>query len=124
MGKNKKITMNHSTLHAKNTDTRPYYYGLKGWNFYFLLKFGLLWYGYLNFNAFENLLFIAFLLLPIPWAKISKLRYWIAIPIGIALLYLDSWLPSMESIWQQKDQITGFSAEYLYELIVRFVHFP
>ncbi len=122
MGKNKKITMNHSTLHAKNTDTRPYYYGLKGWNFYFLLKFGLLWYGYLNFNAFENLLFITFLLLPIPWAKISKLRYWIAIPIGIALLYLDSWLPSMESIWQQKDQITGFSAEYLYELIVRFIN--
>ncbi|HEC8324767.1 TPA: cellulose biosynthesis protein BcsG [Providencia rettgeri] len=114
--------MDKSKSLPKKSNKKTYFYGLKGWNFYFLLKFGLLWYGYLHFNAFENLLFVAFLLLPLPWKKLSKLRYWVAIPIGIALLYQDSWLPSIDSIWQQREQITGFSSSYVYELIVRFIN--
>ena len=114
--------MSRSIPNNKKPETKHYYYGLKGWNFYFILKFGLLWYGYLNINVFENLLFIAFLLLPLPWFKVSQLRYLIAIPVGIALLYQDSWLPSIESIWQQKEQLTGFSMSYMYELMVRFIN--
>lgn len=43
-----------------------YWRGLSGWNFYFLVKFGLLWAGYLNFHPLLNLVFMAFLLMPIP----------------------------------------------------------
>lgn len=35
-------------------------------NFYFLVKFALLWAGYLNFHPMLNLVFLAFLLVPIP----------------------------------------------------------
>lgn len=42
-----------------------YWRGLSGWNFYFLVKFGLLWAGYLNFHPLLNLVFMAFLLMPI-----------------------------------------------------------
>ncbi len=31
-----------------------YWRGLSGWNFYFLVKFGLLWAGYLNFHPLLN----------------------------------------------------------------------
>ncbi|MDI5819356.1 cellulose biosynthesis protein BcsG, partial [Salmonella enterica subsp. enterica serovar Kentucky] len=44
----------------------PDWRGLSGWNFYFLVKFGLLWAGYLNFHPLLNLVFMAFLLMPIP----------------------------------------------------------
>ena len=43
-----------------------YWRGLGGWNFYFLVKFALLWAGYLNFHPMLNLVFLAFLLVPIP----------------------------------------------------------
>ena len=36
-----------------------YWRGLSGWNFYFLVKFGLLWAGYLNFHPLLNLVFAA-----------------------------------------------------------------
>ena len=31
-----------------------YWRGLGGWNLYFLAKFALLWFGYLNFHALPN----------------------------------------------------------------------
>ncbi|EKT57238.1 cellulose biosynthesis protein BcsG [Providencia burhodogranariea] len=111
-----------SPIYKNKSPQSHYYYGLKGWNFYFILKFILLWYGYLNFNTFENLLFIAYLLLPLPWKKLSQLRYFIAIPIGLALLYHDSWLPSIQSIWEQKNQLADFSSNYVYELLLRFIN--
>lgn len=55
---------------AKTTATPlplwQYWRGLSGWNFYFLVKFALLWAGYLNFHPMLNLVFLAFLLVPIP----------------------------------------------------------
>jgi hypothetical protein len=53
------------------TPSRPstlwqHWRGLSGWNFYFLVKFGLLWAGYLNFHPLLNLVFMAFLLMPLP----------------------------------------------------------
>lgn len=46
------------TQHTHNV-TMPsslwqYWRGLSGWNFYFLVKFGLLWAGYLNFHPLLN----------------------------------------------------------------------
>ncbi|MBH2960309.1 cellulose biosynthesis protein BcsG [Serratia marcescens] len=99
-----------------------YWRGLGGWNLYFLAKFGLLWFGYLNFHALPNLVFMAFLLMPIPSQRLHRWRHYLAIPIGIALFYHDTWLPGINSILSQGSQLAGFSAQYLLELINRFIN--
>ncbi|HEJ8069748.1 TPA: cellulose biosynthesis protein BcsG [Serratia marcescens] len=99
-----------------------YWRGLGGWNLYFLAKFALLWFGYLNFHALPNLVFMAFLLMPIPPQRLHRWRHYLAIPIGIALFYHDTWLPGINSILSQGSQLAGFSAQYLLELIGRFIN--
>lgn len=102
--------------------TRFVWRGLGGWNFYFLIKFALLWFGYLNFHPLSNLVFLAGLLLPIRSDRLHRLRNWIAIPVGIGLFWHDTWLPGPESIASQGSQLTGFSASYLLELANRFIN--
>ena len=113
------------------TNTKPtatplplwqYWRGLGGWNFYFLVKFALLWAGYLNFHPMLNLVFLAFLLVPIPREKLHRIRHWIAIPLGFALFWHDTWLPGPESIMSQGSQIAGFSADYIWDLVTRFIN--
>lgn len=99
-----------------------YWRGLSGWNFYFLVKFALLWAGYLNFHPMLNLVFLAFLLAPIPSEKLHRIRHWIAIPLGFALFWHDTWLPGPESIMSQGSQIAGFSADYVWDLVTRFIN--
>lgn len=84
-----------------------YWRGLGGWNLYFLAKFALLWFGYLNFHALPNLVFMAFLLMPIPSPRLHRWRHYLAIPIGIALFYHDTWLPGINSILSQGSQLAG-----------------
>lgn len=99
-----------------------YWRGLSGWNFYFLVKFALLWGGYLNFHPMLNLVFLAFLLVPIPQYKLHRIRHWIAIPLGFMLFWHDTWLPGPESIASQGSQIAGFSADYIWDLVTRFIN--
>lgn len=99
-----------------------YWRGLSGWNFYFLLKFGLLWAGYLNFHPLLNLVFMAFLLMPLPRMRLHRLRHWIALPIGFGLFWHDTWLPGPESMMSQGSQVAGFSADYLLDLVTRFIN--
>ena len=96
--------------------------GLGGWNFYFLIKFALLWFGYLNFHALANLVFLAWLLFPLPSLRLHRLRSWISVPIGFALFWHDTWLPGPESIISQGGQLAGFSSAYLLDLINRFIN--
>lgn len=96
--------------------------GLGGWNFYFLLKFGLLWYGYLNFHALTNLVFLAWLLFPLPSLRLHRLRNGLSIPLSIALFWHDTWLPGMHSLLSQGDQLAGFSGAYLLDLTNRFIN--
>jgi cellulose synthase operon protein YhjU len=96
--------------------------GLGCWNFYFLLKFILLWQGYLNFDALNNLFFAACLLFPLRSQKIHRWRQWVALPFGLALFYHDSWLPGLHSIINQGKDVTGFSASYLFDLANRFIN--
>lgn len=96
--------------------------GLGGWNFYFLIKFALLWFGYLNFHALANLVFLAWLLLPLPSERLHRLRSWVSLPIGIALFWHDTWLPGPQSILSQGGQVAGFSGAYLLDLFNRFIN--
>ncbi|WP_173237903.1 cellulose biosynthesis protein BcsG [Legionella antarctica] len=96
--------------------------GLGGWNYYFLLKFALLWYGYLDFHPFLNLVFLTFLLFPLPKQFLHRCRNWLAIPIGFALFYHDTWLPNIHSIMSQGSGVLQFSSHYLLELVIRFIN--
>lgn len=96
--------------------------GLAGWNYYFLLKFGLLWTGYLNFHAMANLVFMAFILFPLKSTRLHRLRNWLALPVGIGLFWHDTWLPGPESLISQGSQVAGFSSDYLIDLVSRFIN--
>ena len=116
--------MTNSTKNAAVTPSPLWHYwrGLSGWNLYFLAKFGLLWAGYLNFHPMMNLVFMAFLLFPLPNSRLHRWRHWIAIPLGIGLFWHDTWLPGPESIMSQGSQIAGFSADYIWDLVTRFIN--
>lgn len=96
--------------------------GLGAWNYYFLLKFALLAYGYLNFHPLANLCFMAALLFPLPSLQLHRLRQWLALPVGIVLFYYDTWLPSLSSIIGKGSQWSSFSADYALELLDRFIN--
>ncbi|MDU6434811.1 MAG: cellulose biosynthesis protein BcsG [Pantoea sp.] len=113
---------NDQSTSAHSSRLWSYWRGLGGWNFYFLLKFGLLWYGYLNFHALSNLIFLAWLLFPLPSPRLHRLRSWISLPIGFGLFWHDTWLPGIESILSQGNQVAGFSGAYLLDLVNRFIN--
>lgn len=96
--------------------------GLGLWNFYFITKLVLLWYGQLNFHALENLAFAAFLLFPLPPQWLHRLRHVLAIPLGVALYYYDSWLPPFNRLLANSAQVSQFSADYMLELAGRFIN--
>ena len=94
--------------------------GLGPWNLYFILKFALLWAGYLNLQVWPNLVFAAALLLPLPHRYWRVLRTVIAIPLGIALFYQDTWLPPFSRLLDQPG-VLNFSGAYAIELVGRFI---
>lgn len=96
--------------------------GLGGWNYYFILKFGLLWFGYLNFHPFKNLVFASFLLFPFSSDIFYKISRWFAIPMGVILLYQDTWLPGIDSIKSQGAVFAQFSFSYYIEIALRFIN--
>lgn len=95
--------------------------GLGAWNLYFLAKFLLVALSMLDFQALPNLLFAAFLLIPLPgkWLRIA--RQLAALPIGIALFYQDTWLPPFSRLLAQPG-VLDFSWNYLLELLGRFIN--
>lgn len=94
--------------------------GLGPWNLYFILKFVLLWAGYLNLQVLPNLVFAAALLLPLPHRYLRILRTVIAIPVGVALFYQDTWLPPFSRLLSQPG-VLDFSGAYMVELMGRFI---
>lgn len=95
--------------------------GLGAWNLYFLAKFLLVAIGMLDFQALPNLLFAAFLLIPLPgkWLRVG--RQVVAVPLGVALFYHDTWLPPFRRLLEQPG-VLDFSWDYLLELMARFVN--
>ena len=96
--------------------------GLGAWNLYFLLKFGLLWAGVLNFHPLPNIAFAAALVLPLSGKWLPRLRQAVAIPFGAGLLYYDTWLPPVSRLAEAMQDVAGFSADYLIEMTARAVN--
>jgi cellulose synthase operon protein YhjU len=109
-------------LRPEATESTPdSWRGLGLWNLYFAGKLLLYWAGSLNFHGFYNLLFAMALLAPLPPLWLHRLRHVVAIPVGVALLYYDSWFPPFSRLLAQPE-VLGFSPGYLLELLGRFIN--
>src|SRR5205085_3953816 len=90
------------------------------WNAYFIAKLGLFALGLIGFHLVENLVFAA-VLFAMADARVRRFRPWLGVPVAIALLYYDSWLPGLSRVISQAGLLAGFSGAYLAELAGRFV---
>ncbi|HFF6002417.1 cellulose biosynthesis protein BcsG [Stenotrophomonas maltophilia] len=94
---------------------------LRGWNLYFLSKVVLAWMGALDLKILPNLLFLGALLIPLRWRWARIARTIVAIPVGVALYYQDTWWPPFRRLLVQPG-VLDFSADYWLELAQRFIN--
>ncbi|MFK7702713.1 cellulose biosynthesis protein BcsG [Pseudomonas caspiana] len=110
-------SVNGASAHPRDVWVWP---GLGLWNLYFIIKLALLWGGYLNLQILPNLVFAAVLLVPLRHRYLALLRTLIAIPLGVALFYQDTWLPPFSRLLDQPG-VLNFTGDYLLELAGRFI---
>lgn len=91
------------------------------WSGYFLAKLALYALGYMDFSPWLNLALAVFTALPPRNARQKFAKNLIAIPLGILLLYHDSWLPPLGRAVEDVRNLSTFSASYLWELAGRLV---
>lgn len=91
------------------------------WSAYFLIKLLLYALGYMDFSPSLNLGFAAFTALTPKNARQRFAKNLIAVPIGVLLLYHDSFLPPFTQAVAQIQNLRAFSAAYLWELAGRLV---
>lgn len=92
------------------------------WSAYFFAKFLLYGGGYIGFSPWLNLLFALFTALPPQNARQRFTKNLLAVPLGIMLLYHDSWLPPIERVLSQTQNLATFTLPYLLELLGRFIN--
>lgn len=93
------------------------------WSIYFLTKLGMFYQGFIGFHWLQNLLFAITLILPLANARHQLIRRAVALPVGLALLYNDSWLPPIARVFSQAGNLNSFNRAYLLELTGRYVNF-
>lgn len=91
------------------------------WSLYFLAKLGLYWGQFIGLHWIQNLLFAASLAWPLHQPRWRLLRHAVAVPVAVALLYHDSFLPPFSRLWSQLDVLASFSPDYALELAERVV---
>lgn len=111
------------TVSQKASVPTPAYFGLGIWNVYFIGKFALAYTGYLRLDLLLNAAFFLFLLVPIRGKWLHRLHALVALVLGTALLWSESWLPGIDSILANKSGITGFSVNYVVQLAWDFINF-
>jgi len=109
-------------MSAEPTPASPFVWSdLRGWNLYFLSKVVLAWMGALDLKVLPNLLFLAALLVPLPWRWACITRTVVAVPVAVVLYYQDTWWPPFQRLLAQPG-VLDFSADYWLELAQRFIN--
>jgi cellulose synthase operon protein YhjU len=91
------------------------------WSLYFLAKLALYYSHAIGLHWLANLLLAAALAWPLAGRGARRLRGVLAIPIALALLYFDSYLPPFARLVDEAGALSSFRADYLLELLQRFV---
>lgn len=97
-------------------------HGLGLWNVYFICKFALAYFGYLTLQPLANAVLLLFLLLAPQRRILRALQQLVALVAAIALVYSESWLPGLDSITSNAQNIAGFSLNYVMQLAVDFIN--
>lgn len=92
------------------------------WSAYFLAKLVLYAHGNMDFDPWMNLALAVFTALPPQNARQRLAKNLIAMPLGILLLYHDSWLPPFTEALAQLENLRSFTSSYLWELAGRLVN--
>jgi cellulose synthase operon protein YhjU len=92
------------------------------WSVYFFAKLLLFAGGYLGFHAWLNLALAMFTALPPQNKRQRFAKNVVAVPLGVVLLYHDSWLPPLTRVLAQLQSLAAFSLPYLLELAARFIN--
>jgi cellulose synthase operon protein YhjU len=94
---------------------------MSAWSLYFLAKVAL-YYGHaIGLHWAWNAAFAVALAWPLRTRSLRIARHVAAIPVAIALLYYDSYLPPWNRVVDQIDVLSNFRIDYLWELLQRFV---
>lgn len=91
------------------------------WSAYFFAKLMLYVDGYIDFSPWLNLAFAVFTALPPKNARQHFAKNLFTVPLGILLLYYDSWLPPITRVLSQAQNLPSFTLPYLWELLGRFI---
>lgn len=91
------------------------------WSLYFLAKVGLHFSGVIAFKWGWNLLLAVALLWPLEHPPAQRVRRVLVWPLALALAYHESFLPTPERVLSQLKALSGFSGEYMFELVQRVV---
>lgn len=91
------------------------------WGFYFLVKIFLFYAGHIQFHFFVNAAFALGLIFSHANSTLLRIRKWVAIPIGIIILYFDSPLPPLRNVIPKIGQLLDFSFQYYVELLTRIL---
>ncbi len=91
------------------------------WSFVFLLKTALCWLSFMSFSLVYNLALFLLIVLPIKPTWLSRTRDILIWPAMIALLYYDSHLPPITSLFNNLEQLAQFSLGYWLELAERYI---
>jgi len=97
------------------------------WSFYFLAKLYLYFRGYLRLDFVLNLLFIVFLIIPVPaqlksYRSLTVVKHVFGGILGLLLLWHDSWLPPLWFALSFVEQGGMPSKEYVYRFLLEFVN--
>jgi len=95
-------------------------FSLGGWQYYFVAKLVLYGMALIAFHPLANLAFAAFLLWRGASPRLGRLQNIAAMPMALALLYYDSWLPPIQRLIFQASALSQFNGAYLLELLARF----
>lgn len=91
------------------------------WSFYFLLKIILSLRGLLILDPINTLALACFIAFPLPIKELNYIRKMLSVIAAITLLYHDSWLPPIRSLWSKIHSISDFNSSYLLELSARVI---
>jgi cellulose synthase operon protein YhjU len=97
------------------------------WAFYFLAKTYLFFRGYIYLDFILNILFVVFLIIPIPQSfryhkALSDFRTGIGLVLGFLLLWHDSWLPPLSET-MDFIQTQSLPTEYIHKFLLESVNF-
>ena len=95
------------------------------WTLYFAAKIYLYYKGFIRLDIFLNLLFLAYLILPVPKQiksikSFQAVRLFLSVIFGVLLFWHDTWFPAPLDAFHLLKQNGMPSKEYIYSFLLRF----